>query len=108
VRQQLGDRGARRLARVQVLAQRIGEVQAALVAQPHDQHRDERLGQRADAVLGVAVRLVPLQHAPGPEPGLAAVAYHRRGQRRRPALGLADGDPMRQCTARGRQQPRGR
>ena len=108
VRQQLGDRRARRLARVHVLAQRVGEVQAALVAQPHDQHRDERLGQRADAVLGIAVRLVAVDHAPGPEPGLAAVSYHRRGQRRRPALGLADGDPVRQRTPRSRQQPRGR
>ena len=44
VRQQLGDRRARRLARVQVPAQRVGEVQAALVTQPHHQHRDERLG----------------------------------------------------------------
>jgi hypothetical protein len=108
VRQQLGDRRARRLARVHVLAQRVGEVQAALVAQPHDQHRDERLGQRADTVLGIAVGLVAVDHAPGPEPGLAAVSYHRRGQRRRPALGLADGDPVRQRTPRGRQQPRGR
>ena len=108
VREQLGDRRARRLARVQVLAQRVGQVQAALIAQPHDQHRDKRLGQRADAELGVAVGLVPSQHAPGPEPGLAAVPDHRRGQQRRPALGLADGDPVRQRPARGRQQPRGR
>ena len=38
----------------------------------------------------------------------AAVPYHRRGQRRRPALGLAGTDPVEQRPARGRQQPRGR
>jgi hypothetical protein len=94
VRQQLGDGRAGGRARFEVLAQRVGEVQAALVAQPHDEHGDERLGQRADPVLGAAVRLVPLEHAPGAAPGLAAIPGHRADQGRRPALGLADGYPV--------------
>jgi hypothetical protein len=88
-----------------VLAERIGQIQPALVPQPHNQHGDERLGQRADPVLGVAVRLVAVQHAAGPAPGQQAVPHHRAGQRRRPARGLPDGDAVHQ-RAPGRREER--
>ncbi len=46
------------------------------------------------AAKGVAVRLVPFEHAPRPEPGFFTVPDYRPDQRRRPALGLADGHPV--------------
>jgi hypothetical protein len=89
---------------VEVLAQRVGEVQQPLVAQPQHQHRREGLRDRPDPVLRVPVRLMPRHAAAGTRPHRTAVPYDRCHQRRCPGFGLRHGDPVEQGAARFREQ----
>ena len=80
----------------QMQAERVGESQPALVAQPQDQDRHERLGDRADPVLGVAVGHVAVHGSPDVRPHHVAVADHRGHDRGCPALDLGGGELVQQ------------
>ncbi len=106
VREQLGDGDVADRGRGDVLGQRIVEVEQALVAQPHHQHGDHGLGDRADAVLGGGGGGGALGFAPGAEPDRLAVAQHHGGQRGHPRLGLLDGHATQQRASRTLQNRR--
>jgi hypothetical protein len=96
VRQQLRDRQVPEGRPRHVLVERVVQVQPALVAQPHHQHRDERLGDRPDAVLRVGRRCGAADVAPAAGPQHVAAAHDGGDQRRRAVLRLFGGETAEQ------------
>jgi hypothetical protein len=70
---QLADRALPVRRARQVLLERVVEAEPPRVAQPHHGQRHQRLGDRAQAVLHVGVRLLDLTAAG--RPGHGAVAH---------------------------------
>ncbi len=98
VAQQLKDGHVAHARPGQVLLQRVGQIDQALVAQPQDQDGREGLGDRADPVLRVGVRTMVLDTRTRPAPGRTPLPAHRGHQRRRPPVPLRHGDAVRQST----------
>lgn len=88
----------------QVPAQRVREVQQALVAQPHHQNGREGLGDRPDPVLHVPVRAVALDRGPGALPEHLPTARDGRHQGRCAPLALRDGEAVPQRAPGGGEQ----
>ena len=109
MRQQLRDRRAPERRAGYVVLEPVVEVEPTGVAQPHDAHRHERLGDRADPVLRVGVGGNPVgaavERAARVGPDQLAAADDPRGHRRQPDLPLLDGEPGREV-ARGRRVQR--
>ena len=87
-----------------VLLQRIVQIEQTLVAQPQHQDGREGLGDRADAVLGVGVRPMPVDRAARARPDQLPVALHGGDERGRAPLGLGDGDAMQKGPPGGGEQ----
>jgi hypothetical protein len=100
VGQQLGDGGVTHAGTGQVGVERVGEGEAALVAQPHDHDGDEGLGDRPDPVLHVGVGDGAVDPAAAAVPRQDAVADDTGDHRREALAGLLLGQP-------GGQQVRG-
>ena len=109
MRQQLRDRRAPERRAGYVVLEPVVEVEPPGVAQPHDAHRHERLGDRADPVLRVGVGGHPVgaavERAARVRPDQVAAADDPGGHRRQPDLPLLDGEPGREL-ARGRRVER--
>ena len=88
----------------QVFLDRVGEIESARVAQAHHQDGGKRLGNRADAVLRVAVWAVAVDHASGSEPDRLTVADDRADQARCATVALRGGDAVQQGSTRRWQQ----
>ncbi len=87
VGQQLADSGVPIAALRHMGAQRVVQVEPALVTALHHQHRRERLGDRPDPVLLVEVRDVPCGACPGERTPPGRRPRRSRAAARRPAPG---------------------
>jgi hypothetical protein len=72
----------------------VGEVETSAVAQLHDQHSGECLGERPDAVLRVGGRLGAVDRAAACAPQHLPVPRDRTGQRRCSPGRLTEGDAV--------------
>ncbi|MDQ0942196.1 hypothetical protein QFZ67_003901 [Streptomyces sp. V1I1] len=85
----------------QVLLQGIVQIEQTLVAESQHQDGREGLCDRADAVLGVGVRPMPVDRAAGARPEQLSLALHSGDERGCAPFGLGDRNAMQYGALRG-------